>query len=571
MIPFNAIVLAGGRARRLAGADKPAALVGGRRLIDIALDAVADADAIVAVGPQRSLPPHVQSTRETPPYAGPVAAVAAGLRTLDDDDRPIAVLASDLPEVSGRLVELLLTEYQRTRAPAVFAVDESGRSQYLLGVWSRSALAVALTAAPGLPMRALIPDHACYLAAAGTADVDTPDDLTAARRRAPRQALDPLSARAILRDELTPMTPHRVTVADSAGTVLAESLIAAHPFPPFDASAMDGYAVAGDEPWTLLDGARPAGDTEPLLLLPGQAVTIATGAALPDGATRTIRHEETVVDDGLLTTVPGAADRDDTRRRGSAWRSGAGLATAGLAVDGSVRSVAVAAGVAELAVRGPLRARLYTSGDEIVPEPVPGTRLPAGAVPDTASGPVSELLTGHGIAVSSGGHLADSPDAFGAALTAPGTDLVVVIGATGHGVADHLRSALTTAGARIVIDGLALRPGGSLLIAQLPSGAVLLGLGGNPLAAVAGTAVLAPAIADALLGRIPRTIEILEVVDGDDVRLPGRWRVLPAEPDGTGRWSLTRGRGTGHLASAIGYRALVLAPPQELTEAYQRL
>ncbi|MFZ2509918.1 MAG: molybdopterin-binding protein, partial [Gordonia sp. (in: high G+C Gram-positive bacteria)] len=250
---------------------------------------------------------------------------------------------------------------------------------------------------------------------------------------------------------------------------------------------------------------------------------------------------------------------------------GTTLTAAGVAVDAAVRSVSLAAGVGTLTVRGPVRALLYTSGDEIVSNPSPGAPLPRGTVPDTASAPVAELLAQYGLTVSSGEHLDDTPVAFREALGTPGTDLVVVIGATGHGVADHLRAALTDAGAQILIDGLAVRPGGSLLVAQLPSGAVLLGLGGNPLAAVAGTAVLVPAIVDALLARTPRTIELLDVVDGDEARLPGRWRVLPAEPDGAGRWSVTRGRGTGHLASTIGYRALVLVPPRELTGAYQRL
>ncbi|MCV7084044.1 NTP transferase domain-containing protein [Mycolicibacterium insubricum] len=73
---FDAIVLAGGRARRLDGADKPNLLVGGRRLIDVALDAVAGAAHIVVVGPSRDLPEAVIQTREDPPFAGPAAAVA---------------------------------------------------------------------------------------------------------------------------------------------------------------------------------------------------------------------------------------------------------------------------------------------------------------------------------------------------------------------------------------------------------------------------------------------------------------------------------------------------------------
>ena len=149
--------------------------------------------------------------------------------------------------------------------------------------------------------------------------------------------------------------------------------------------------------------------------------------------------------------------------------------------------------------------------------------------------------------------------------------LIVVIGATGHGVADHLRAALAAEDAELLVDGIRLRPGGSLLVARMPSGTVLLGLGGNPLAAVAGTAVLVPAITDALLGRAPRPPEVLDLTASDELRVPTRWRVLPVEPDGAGGWVATAGRGTGHLASAIGHRGLALIPPTESAAGVQRL
>lgn len=569
MTDFDAIVLAGGRARRLAGADKPAALVGGRRLLDIALDAVSGARRIVVVGPDRELPAGVLVTRERPAYAGPVAAVAAGVAALEPLERPIVVLASDLPEVTGALVGRLRTELTRSGAPAVFAADADGRTQYLLGFWTPGALRPALAAGADSPMRDLIPAGAPAVPLDGTADVDTPDDLAAARRRAAPSALDPDAARTAVA-ALPPVPPHSAALAAAAGTVLAEPLVAARAFPPFDASAMDGYAVSGPPPWRLVGRPRAAGHTDDLVLTPGTAVPIATGAALPRGAQRAVRHEELAVDGDRIVPAPEApADRDDTRRTGSAWQAGDLLAPAGADVDAAVASVALAAGVGAAAVRGPLRARLHTSGDEIAaatPE-----ALAHGTVPDTASGPVTALLAEASITVADGGHLADTPEAFRAALSAGGAELIVVIGATGHGVADHLRAALAAEGAQLLVDGVTMRPGGSLLVARLPGGAVLLGLGGNPLAAVAGTALLAPALRDALLGRRRRAPELLDVTGDADLRVPGRWRVLPVEPDGTGGWTVTAGTGTGHLASAIGYRGLALIPPAASPARIERL
>ncbi|GAA3958845.1 NTP transferase domain-containing protein [Gordonia caeni] len=565
---FDAIILAGGRARRLAGADKPAERVGGRRLIDIALDAVAAAGRTVVVGPDRGLPSPVLSAREEPPHAGPVAAIAAGLAALGRDDGtdvPVVVLASDLPDLTAAQVERLCRELRETGAPAVFAADGDGRAQYLLGAWSASALAAATAAAPDASVRSLLPADARFLALPGTADVDTPDDLDHARRR----AAGPPAVRGLLRSVLRPLSPVVLPVDAAAGAVLAEPLTAAAAFPPFDASAMDGYAVAGPGPWTLLDAPRAAGHTDSRALDPGQAAPIATGAALPAGAQRVIRHEETELHGDRLTET--SSGRDDTRRSGSAWPAGAVLAPAGLGVDAAVRSAARAARVAEITARGPVRARLHTSGDEIAADTPADAPLPYGTVPDTASGPVADLLRRAGAEVTGGGHLSDRPEVFRAALTTPDADLIVVIGATGHGVADHLRTALTAEGAQILVDGIALRPGGSVIVARMPSGAVLLGLGGNPLAAVAGTALLAPAILDGLLDRAPRAPEFLDVIDAEEVRLAARWRVLPVEPDGAGRWTVTAGRGTGHLLSAIGHRGLALLPPAEVTAAVERL
>jgi molybdopterin-guanine dinucleotide biosynthesis protein A len=106
---FDAVVLAGGRGRRLGGVDKAAIVVGGRTLLERALDAAAGARRIVVVGPRRPVTREVTWTREDPAGGGPVAALAAGLQ--HSTAEVVVVLAVDHPFVDqaavARLVEAL--------------------------------------------------------------------------------------------------------------------------------------------------------------------------------------------------------------------------------------------------------------------------------------------------------------------------------------------------------------------------------------------------------------------------------------------------------------------------------
>jgi molybdopterin-guanine dinucleotide biosynthesis protein A len=178
--PLWAIVLAGGASRRL-GADKPEQRIGGRRLLDIALAAVAGADAVVVVGPPRDVPTGVTVARENPPGTGPVAALAAGLAALPGDRADVVVLPADLPDITAHAVAALARA--RGDASVALAVDDSGRPQYLTAVWDSVALAAALAADPPR-MRDLIPADAVTAAVGGVLDVDTPEQLAAARTRA---------------------------------------------------------------------------------------------------------------------------------------------------------------------------------------------------------------------------------------------------------------------------------------------------------------------------------------------------------------------------------------------------
>lgn len=188
---YDAVVLAGGGARRLGGRDKAALEVGGRSLLDRVLAALAEARRTVVVGPARSLPPGVMSTSERPAGGGPVAGLAAGLELVDAP--LVAVLACDLPFITVSTLRTLLAALQTHDAAAVDGaqlVDESGRRQPLAAVYRTAALRTALASlvqVSNSSMRAML-GGVTMLDVAGVAeqvwDCDTWADLDRARRRA---------------------------------------------------------------------------------------------------------------------------------------------------------------------------------------------------------------------------------------------------------------------------------------------------------------------------------------------------------------------------------------------------
>jgi molybdopterin-guanine dinucleotide biosynthesis protein A len=192
--PFGLIVLAGGRARRLGGQDKPGLVVGGATLLAAVLRAgvSAGAEPVVVVGPPRDGLDGVRVVREEPAGAGPVPALRRGLAEMSAPS--VAVLAADLPFLrAGQLREL-----QRAAADADGAVlaDDAGRPQWLAGCWNAAVLRRALSGYPGDSLRGLLAPLDPVLVRATTAgpppwlDCDTPDDLRRAQTLA-QESPDP--------------------------------------------------------------------------------------------------------------------------------------------------------------------------------------------------------------------------------------------------------------------------------------------------------------------------------------------------------------------------------------------
>jgi molybdopterin-guanine dinucleotide biosynthesis protein A len=193
--PYTAVVLAGGRAARLGGRAKPQLAVGGRTMLAAVLEAVADAERRVVVGPRQPVPDDVVLVREEPPGGGPVAALKAGLTEVSTD--VVVLLAADLPFLTAALV---LALRMQLHADGVVVIDDGRRDQWLLSVWRTAALrtAVAGTTGPTSLRRVLAPLGPVRFRPDTTPgepppwlDCDTPADLARARAAAGEPAPTP--------------------------------------------------------------------------------------------------------------------------------------------------------------------------------------------------------------------------------------------------------------------------------------------------------------------------------------------------------------------------------------------
>ena len=177
---YDALVLAGGAARRLGGVDKPALVLAGRSLLDRVLLAAMGADLTVVVGPERSVERPVVWTREDPAGDGPAAALAAGLAHVTAD--LVVLLAADLPFVTAEAVADLVGRVGDEDG-AVVRVD--GRPQWLCSAWRTAVVTEAVRGRnlAGSSLRGVLEDlRVSWVDAApgGTwRDCDTPEDLAA--------------------------------------------------------------------------------------------------------------------------------------------------------------------------------------------------------------------------------------------------------------------------------------------------------------------------------------------------------------------------------------------------------
>jgi molybdopterin molybdotransferase len=435
----------------------------------------------------------------------------------------------------------------------------------------------AATAAPGAGHRAAAgpgPDEEPR-EARETGDTEDEDGLPHwLTRRAPLAPVPPATAprgagweaaREAARRAAGPGHPVTVPSAQALHRVLAAPLTALTDLPPFDTAAMDGWAVAGPGPWTADgDGAAAvlAGHAAGAPLPDGHAVRIATGARVPAGATAVVRSEHCREPGagGRLRLAPGAPQHaaghgTDVRPRGQECRSGDVLLPAGTRVTPAVLGLAAAAGYDELTVVPAPRAEVLVLGDELLTEGRPRD----GLVRDALGPMLGPWLTALGARVTAVRRLGDDAKALRRALSRSTADLLVTTGGTAHGPVDHLRPALERAGARLLVDGAAVRPGHPMLLAALDGGRHVVGLPGNPLAAVSGLLTLAAPLVRALGGH-PVPAPVREVLTEEVRGHPRDTRLVPVARSARGASPL-RYCGPAMLRGIASADALAVVPP----------
>lgn len=366
--PFDAIVLAGGGARRLDGADKPALEVGGISMLDRVLAACRGAASVAVVGPPRPVARPVVFTREYPPGGGPVPALAAGMAV--GSAGHVAVFAADLPFLDEQAVTLLR---RSLTADAVLFTDERGKDQPLAAIYRRNALAAALGALSELRGARLfaiveeldttrIPDTRGV-----TADCDTWDAVHAAR------AL--VATRPATKTKMGDMDDKKL-LADWCAAAAAELGLTGHELAEGDLDAILG--LAGVAAHNVLRPAAPL-----TTFLAGYAVGLRSSAGGGRGAL-----------DGPIAKLSALAQAWDPAADGAARGPGAVSGTVG----GSV-AASPAAGTPGGTV---------TSGGA-----VPGSVGAAGHQAGAASGAKSGARSGIGSGAESGSSSSSSSSSSG--------------------------------------------------------------------------------------------------------------------------------------------------------------
>ncbi|WP_406147574.1 molybdopterin molybdotransferase MoeA [Streptomyces sp. NBC_01012] len=320
-----------------------------------------------------------------------------------------------------------------------------------------------------------------------------------------------------------PLAVHRLPLDRALGHVLAEAVVALTDLPSFDTSAMDGWAVAGPGPWTVRGGeGLLAGRASAEPLPDGHALRIATGARLPADATAVIRSEHAHCDEakGLLHATRDVVQGQDIRPRGQECRSGDELLPVATVVTPPVLGLAAAAGYDALVAMPRPRVDVFVLGDELLTAGLPRD----GLIRDALGPMLAPWLRSLGAEVAEPRRLGDDADALRQAIVSSDADLILTTGGTAAGPVDHVHRVLAEIGAELLIDGVAVRPGHPMLLAQLAEGPCLVGLPGNPLAAVSGLLTLADPLLRGIAGRHAQdryTAPVREEVHGhpQDTRL----------------------------------------------------
>ena len=280
------------------------------------------------------------------------------------------------------------------------------------------------------------------------------------------------------------LAPNKASLLDSLGRFVTRDLWAQRPLPPFDNSAMDGYAVqaascqAGSRLRVI--GEQPAGLNRGLALGPGQAIRIFTGAVLPGGADAVIMQEDVTREGDLITAQSTAEPGEFIRHKGGDLAEGQKILGRGEQVTAQALALLASQGLNEIEVGAQPRVAVVSTGNELAP---PGTELKLGQIYESNALMLQALAQRSGATVRLVEHCPDDlgqiTAVFGRGLE---NDALIVSGGVSVGEHDLVKPALSALGAEIDVWRVAIKPGKPFLFGRAGS-CFIFGLPGNPVSA----------------------------------------------------------------------------------------
>jgi len=363
----------------------------------------------------------------------------------------------------------------------------------------------------------------------------------------------------------------KVALRSALGRVLARDVVSAIDVPSHDNSAMDGYALRGDELDAAAEcafavaGAGFAGGRFEGDVAARECVRIMTGAVMPAGLDTVVPQEFVRVDGDVVHVPAGVVKRGDNRRlAGEDLARGETALAAGRVLRPADLGLLASLGSAEVAVFRRLRVAFFSTGNELRSV---GETLDIGSVYDSNRYTIWAMLQRLGVEVLDLGVVRDEPAALAAAFraAAAAADAVITSGGVSVGEADHTKAVMAELG-DVLFWRIAMRPGRPMAIGRIESGgreAILFGLPGNPVAVMVTFYAL---VRDALLAMSGATSAPLLVVRAASVG-PIRKRAGRTEyqrgivtRDVDGRWQVrtTGSQGSGILRSMSEANGLVV-------------
>ena len=384
---------------------------------------------------------------------------------------------------------------------------------------------------------------------------------------APDEAVQKLAA-SVVRVTATETVP----VAAAAGRLLAGDMLAGHDLPASNNAAVDGYALDADFLAENPDhdfpviGRAAAGHPHEGAVNTGTAVRIFTGAVMPQGTNAVAMQEFCSADEatGMVRIGRPLKPGANNRPAGENLRRGEMIAAAGCRIGPAEVGIAAAAGNADIKVFRRLRVGLLSMGDEVVPA---GSPTAAGQLHDSNRPMLAALLESDGHVVHDFGIVPDRAEALTTCYqdALAECDAVISSGGASDGDEDHTQEAMRRLDISPSFWRLAIKPGRPMAAGVTSSGAPVLCLPGNPVAAFVCYRLVAAPVLDHMAGGTPQTLLRCPMRCGFDHRKsPGRAEYLRVRvvtgADGATEMVLHGRKGAGVLSSLTGADGLVEIP-----------